>query len=307
VELAVAAGRRCGAGRLEELTIEAPVVVPRTGGVSIQVLVGAPDEGGGWDIEVYASDGGDGARWTRIAHGALAHDEVEGEWLALWPPTDAEEIDLRGAYDALAARGFGYGPTFQGLRRVWRRGHEVFAEVALPESVATTGYAVHPALADAALQAAAVSGLVGEGLVLPFSFTEVTVHGGSSPSALRVKLARVGEGVSVALADTSGMPVATMGSVSLRPPREAKAAEARFHVAWVPIARGAAAAASDGVVVHAIESHGSAGARSDAERGGGAIDVEVEGEGDAPGAARRALGSALAALHAHVTGATGGW
>ena len=31
---------------------------------------------------------------------------------------------------ALAARGFEYGPAFQGLHAAWRRGEELFAEVA---------------------------------------------------------------------------------------------------------------------------------------------------------------------------------
>ena len=40
---------------------------------------------------------------------------------------------MDGFYERLAERGFAYGPVFRGLRAVWRRGDEVFAEVGLPE------------------------------------------------------------------------------------------------------------------------------------------------------------------------------
>ena len=52
------------------------------------------------------------------------------------------------AYDRFAVRGFEYGPVFQGLQAVWRRGQEVFAEVAVARS-------------DRADQAGGSSGAVG--------------------------------------------------------------------------------------------------------------------------------------------------
>ena len=45
-------------------------------------------------------------------------------------------------------------PAFRGLTAAWRRGDEVFAEVRLPEP-AGGGFAVHPALLDAAMHALA--------------------------------------------------------------------------------------------------------------------------------------------------------
>ena len=60
--------------------------------------------------------------------------------------------------------GLEYGPVFQGLRGVWRRGGEVFAEVALDEEQAgrAGSFGLHPALLDSALQASAVA-LLGDG------------------------------------------------------------------------------------------------------------------------------------------------
>jgi acyl transferase domain-containing protein len=78
--------------------------------------------------------------------------------LVAWPPERAEAVDSAGMYDRLAAVGYGYGPAFWGLRAAWRRGDELFAEVALPhaDDRARDGFDLHPALLDAALHIAAL-------------------------------------------------------------------------------------------------------------------------------------------------------
>ncbi|HET9626722.1 MAG TPA: beta-ketoacyl synthase N-terminal-like domain-containing protein, partial [Kofleriaceae bacterium] len=158
VELALTAARRVGASEIEELTIHAPMIVPRGGKLFVQVIVGGAADDGRRALDIYAS--GDGAAWTRCARGGLAAGEVgDGEALAVWPPADAAPIALDGVYDALAARGLAYGPAFRGLRAAWRRGDDLFAEVALPDGVAAAGFAIHPALTDAVLHALAAAGL----------------------------------------------------------------------------------------------------------------------------------------------------
>ena len=72
----------------------------------------------------------------------------------------AEVVGIDGLYDTLADMGLEYGPVFQGLRAVWRRGDEVFAEVSLAEDQQRDGassFGVHPALLDAALHASVMS------------------------------------------------------------------------------------------------------------------------------------------------------
>ncbi|WP_324617633.1 polyketide synthase dehydratase domain-containing protein, partial [Streptomyces sp. NRRL F-5053] len=73
--------------------------------------------------------------------------------MGVWPPRGAEPVDVSDCYERLAEAGFGYGPVFQGLRSAWRRGEDVFAEVALPEGVEGERFGLHPALFDAALHA----------------------------------------------------------------------------------------------------------------------------------------------------------
>src|SRR4029077_6521863 len=98
-------------------------------------------------------------------------------------------------YEALADRGYGYGPAFRGLRAAWRRGDEVFAEVALPADAAAeaAAFGIHPALLDAALHVAGLAG--GDGAKepsdarLPFTWNGVSLRAAGA-SSLRVRLSQ---------------------------------------------------------------------------------------------------------------------
>ena len=93
--------------------------------------------------------------WVLHAEGALSSESIEPSAdLSAWPPAGAVTVDPADAYEPLAARGYEYGPAFQGLTAMWRRGDEVFAEVRLPEAAGgVNGFGVHPALLDAAMHA----------------------------------------------------------------------------------------------------------------------------------------------------------
>ncbi|MEW9534747.1 beta-ketoacyl synthase N-terminal-like domain-containing protein, partial [Microbispora sp. NPDC049125] len=156
VELVVRAGDQVGCSHIEELTLRAPLVLPERGAVQLQVVVGAADESGRRPAEIYSRSEGAQAEtaWTRHASAVLASGgPVEDFGFEVWPPADATPLDVDGHYDRLAEMGFGYGPAFAGLKAAWRRGDEVFAEVALPDGVSGSGFGLHPALLDAALHA----------------------------------------------------------------------------------------------------------------------------------------------------------
>ncbi|QCX74530.1 Phenolphthiocerol synthesis polyketide synthase type I Pks15/1 [Streptomyces sp. YIM 121038] len=245
VELAVRAGDQVGCDLVEELTLEAPLLLPGDGSVRVQVWVGAQDAAGRRELTLYSSTGEvDEARaWTRHASGVLREGRpADGVSLAAWPPAGAEAVDLDGFYEAMADGGFGYGPVFQGLRAAWRAGDEVFAEVALPEEgVKTEGYGLHPALLDAALHAIGLMGEADGAGRLPFSWSGVRLHAAGA-TVLRVRLTPArADGVSLAIADGAGAPVATVGSLVLRPaaPDEAvrnEPSDALFGVGWTPVA-----------------------------------------------------------------------
>ena len=163
VEMAVRAGDTVGCGRIAELVMEAPLVLPADGVVQLQVMVSSPDASGSRTLEVHARSAE--VPWTRHASGLLEPDDgvAEVAEFAVWPPDGATPMAVAGLYEAMAARGYGYGPVFRGLRAAWRRGEDVFAEVALPEEAAAGAgsFGVHPALLDAALHAAGLAGDAG--------------------------------------------------------------------------------------------------------------------------------------------------
>nr|WP_069626712.1 type I polyketide synthase [Streptomyces niveus] len=239
VELAVRAGDQVGWNRVEELNVAAPLFLPEHGGVHIQVAVDAPDASGLRPVRVFsrADDAPLDREWILHAEGFLAPDAGEPATdLTVWPPRDAEPLAVEGLYERLE-----YGPTFQGLRAGWRRGDELFAEIALPEGVDAGGFGLHPALFDSALH---VLDLAGEDAkVLPFSWSDVTLHA-EGATAARVHLrVRADKSVSLELADALGRPVASVGSLTLRPvtadglaPAAARVANALFRVDWIPAA-----------------------------------------------------------------------
>ncbi|GAA3588491.1 type I polyketide synthase [Amycolatopsis ultiminotia] len=223
VELAVRAGDEAGCPVLDELVTEAPLVVPEHGGVRVQVMVAGPDANGSRTVDVYSLREDDVDGWTRHATGLLSAtpSTSTGFDFTAWPPAGAQQIGIGDFYADLVERGYAYGPTFQGVRAVWQRGEEVFAEVALPDNQRdeAAGFGLHPALLDAALQtgtiAAAATGEPGKS-VMPFAWNGLVLHAVGA-SALRVRVAPGGpDALSVEAADQTGGPVLTMDSLVLR-------------------------------------------------------------------------------------------
>ncbi|MEU2560356.1 SDR family NAD(P)-dependent oxidoreductase [Streptomyces longispororuber] len=270
VELALHAGHRVGCAHLEELTLQAPLVLPERGAVQLQLAVGAADALGRRPVNLYSRPQSAAADddlwsdepWLRHATGTLAPAPAARETgtdLAQWPPAGAERADTAALYDSLAAAGFRYGAAFQGLRSVWRRDGELFAEVALPEEErdGADAYGLHPALLDAALHPLGLGTFVSdtEQGRMPFSWTGVTLHA-TGATALRVRLSAAGtDGVALTVADTHGAPVATVDSLVLRPIAAPDADtghgthnDALFRVDWTVVPAPAPAAGG----VHAV-------------------------------------------------------
>ncbi|MFC9636609.1 type I polyketide synthase [Streptomyces mirabilis] len=222
VELAVQAGDLVGCGVLEELTLQASLVVPESGGIQVQIAV-AEEADGRRSVEVYSRTDGTGQPWIQHATGVLAPAgravDAEGEF-TVWPPQQATPLEFSDLYAVRLADV--YGPAFHGLKAVWRRDGDVFAEVALPEEVAAQAgsFGLHPALLDAALHAGLLAGLdegePGE-VRMPFAWTDVELHAVGA-SSLRVRLRPDGRGgLSLTAADAAGAPVVTVGSLVSRP------------------------------------------------------------------------------------------
>ncbi|MFJ9813569.1 SDR family NAD(P)-dependent oxidoreductase [Streptomyces sp. NPDC101158] len=229
VELALAAGEETGAPTVEELTLEAPLIVSADGSVTVHVVVGEPDAAGSRTVTVHSRPDGR-TTWTRHAGGTLAvAPETPDPAPAAWPPPGATALDVTDAYARLAAQGYHYGPLFQGLRAAWADGEDLYAEVALPEAAADAGrHRLHPALLDAALHVESLGDRPAGETLIPFAWEGVHVRRPGS-AAVRAHLHRPtgAEHSSLRLYDTDGAPVATVRSVRGRPVSEQQLAEAR--------------------------------------------------------------------------------
>ncbi|WP_420877682.1 type I polyketide synthase, partial [Streptomyces mobaraensis] len=276
VELAIRAGDQVGCGVLEDLTLEAPLVLPPRGGVQVQVAVGAPDASGARSVRVFTrAEGAVGdASWTRHATGLLgsaARAATDDAGLAAWPPAGAVPVPVEGLYERFAEAGLAYGPAFRALRAVWRDGDTLYAEVALSGQAAKDAerFGLHPAALDAAVQALALPRADGEQaaeLRWNAEWRGVALHA-TGASALRVRLSPLGaDSVAVHLADAVGEPVASVETLTVRPVRATELAgggetaypESLYRVDWVP-APAVAASGSPGVVVDFAELAGVAG------------------------------------------------
>ncbi len=296
VELALYAGREVGCPTIAELVLEAPLVLSEgTAGVRLQVsLEHAQASGGGRVLAIHSCPRGAlvGGReeedvWTCHARGIMlapAHSgaptpmvgataqapsaervtERASTFGGAWPPAGAAAIAIDGVYARLAEIGFDYGPAFQGLRGVWRRGEETFAELALPEPAdAEAGrFGLHPALLDSvfhALLAAPQDNSNGSGAPgprIPVALGDVELHG-LGASALRVHCSPAGDGgVSFTATDESGRAVVSVGSIVTRAVSAEQIAAARgasrdslFGLEWTASALAEAGAAQPGRVV----------------------------------------------------------
>ncbi|MFD4984385.1 type I polyketide synthase [Streptomyces sp. NPDC058383] len=224
LEAVIRAGDEVGCGRVEELALTRPLVLPGHGAVRLQIRLSAGDGIGRRFVTVHSrAEGAAGAPWTEHATGYLTPGGTQPETCAdlgsgsgTWPPRGAEPVDLEDHYERLADRGFDYGPVFQGLRALWKRGDETFAEVALPAEVTDAqAYGLHPALLDAARHS-----VMTDRTGIPDLWRGVSLHAqGATALRLRITAREDAGGTALRLtaADFTGAPVLTADMLRVRP------------------------------------------------------------------------------------------
>ncbi|WP_159053391.1 SDR family NAD(P)-dependent oxidoreductase, partial [Streptomyces regalis] len=253
LEFVLQAAQAVGRNKVDELTLESPLVLPERGAVRVQVAVEAADDIGGRRVTVHSRlDGAEpDTQWTRHATGVLAPPAqlpAASEWAVSWPPADADPLDVTDLYDELADLGYEYGPAFRNLSAAWRSGDTVYGEVALaPEFHDDAArFALHPALLDSALHTMGLGGFLGSGVRLPFSWNGVFLAAAGA-TALRVAIAPGTGGedsVTVSVADPGGALVASAESLTLRPVapdrlptarRSSGAARSLYELGWTEL------------------------------------------------------------------------
>ncbi|MFI0822787.1 SDR family NAD(P)-dependent oxidoreductase [Streptomyces sp. NPDC021098] len=254
VEWALRAADQAGCAMVDELTLHTPLILPESGGLRVQVAVGAADEDGRREVRVHSRPDTDtDGTWLCHADGVLA--PPRGHRVPMpsgaWPPPGAEPVDADGFYGRAAAEGYAYGPAFHGVRKLWRDGLDVLAEVALPETAGEgSGFGIHPALLDAVLHPAALLTADEDDharVWLPFTWNGVSLWAAGA-TTVRVRLSPHGldadgeRALRVTVSDAVGDPVLTVDSLVLRPARMdqlrtpgRRGADGLFTLDWISL------------------------------------------------------------------------
>ena len=194
VDLLAAAGRRMGVPQIRNLTLQAPLVLPRDGAAVLQVSVDPASAEGQRSFRIHARaiESGSEGPWVLHASGSLGAELALSDDLSLatWPPASSTSIPLEGLYEGLAAKGLRYGAAFQGLREAFRKGADVYGTLALPEDQEIDGYGVHPALLDAGLHLIFAAGqLESPEVLVPFELQQLQISQAKSSREVRAHLA----------------------------------------------------------------------------------------------------------------------
>ncbi|QUR68818.1 SDR family NAD(P)-dependent oxidoreductase [Mycobacterium spongiae] len=223
VEMVLRAADAVGCEGIEQVVVMVPLVIPGELGVDVRIQVSPPHPDGTREVALYSRIDREGADWVLHAQGSIGDvgSAPEVSQLQTWPPRGAERLDTSDLYPRLAEVGYEYGPEFVGVQAAWKRGEEIFAEVAIPEAAHTRAddVCIHPILLDVALHAALFDELdgLGEGkLRLPFAGRGVRVWSRGARAA-RVHVKPLGNGESaVQLSDHTGALLVSVESLAIR-------------------------------------------------------------------------------------------
>jgi acyl transferase domain-containing protein/NADP-dependent 3-hydroxy acid dehydrogenase YdfG/acyl carrier protein len=172
---------------LKDIVLHAPI--PLLGdGVDIQVH--SSDDGGRRSHRLYSRTRDSAAPWALNAEafasprGDHADDDSGAPASAgPWPAAGAESADVTGCYESLKRRGHEYGPCFRNLTAAWAAGRTWYTEARLSpgQPDGASGFAIHPALLDAALHGIMFTGPAHPtdhaGTLLPYTIGKITFTG----------------------------------------------------------------------------------------------------------------------------------
>nr|AAK57190.1 MxaF [Stigmatella aurantiaca] len=162
VEMALSAGAEVlGETGLVLENVSISEMLALKAGESRRVQVVLNEEGTGQASFQISSRAEGDKSWRKHAAGSLRREENATLQLTAEPPEllrERLEVEISSEvhYQRRQDQGLVYGPTFQGLRQLWRSEREGLGRLELPEQVASDigEYRLHPALLDASLQVA---------------------------------------------------------------------------------------------------------------------------------------------------------
>ncbi|HKY44287.1 MAG TPA: beta-ketoacyl synthase N-terminal-like domain-containing protein, partial [Pyrinomonadaceae bacterium] len=142
-----------GAHSIVDLSIQQVMAFPEPN-TETTVQLTLKREDGGASFRILSE--GDSGQWLLHATGTIRQQSnapVETSLEAIRSRC-TEEITGDAFYELLRRNSLEYGPTFQGVKHVWRRDREALGQVQLAESQSAElrNYSLHPALLDACFQ-----------------------------------------------------------------------------------------------------------------------------------------------------------
>ena len=170
---------------LEDVTIQQPLVADDSDVMAVQTIVTPGARGA--SVEIFSQRDGD-ERWTLHLTGRLARRSgaapasIDLDALRDRCP---EEITAEAHYALLRERGLDFGPSLQGVRRVWKGPDEVLGEIVLPPTEVRDAHhhRIHPALLDACLQVLAALAGPGGDTYLPIGVERMVQTGTATTAA----------------------------------------------------------------------------------------------------------------------------
>jgi polyketide synthase PksN len=172
-------------------------------------------------------------------------------------------LEGEACYAGFAALGFGYGPAFRGIERIYLGEGQALARLQLPAGVDVdgAGFVLHPGVLDAALQAAAALAEPGQAsrLALPFAVEEVQILGRCRASMWALAQASAGSSaqdrvrkVDITLCDDDGAVAVRLKGFASRVVEDASGGERRVLLMQPRWREQAAAGAAAGYAQHHV-------------------------------------------------------
>jgi myxalamid-type polyketide synthase MxaE and MxaD len=241
LEMALSAFREVsggGSAAAADVVFERPLRLAESEPTRVQL--GVTVRAGESEFALYSRAG----EWKRAAYGKLASPAAgERADLASIRSRCAEAVAVDAHYQALSAAGLDYGPRFRLIRQLWRGGKEALAQIRHAGDVADRRYLMHPALLDAAFQAAAamvpadgsvsylpsgvgawqVFGTPGETV-----WAHVTLRGEPGDASLEVEIELLDDG-GAQVGKVAGLRLSRMGAR-----REKSLAGSLLEIRWEP-------------------------------------------------------------------------
>ena len=167
VEMALAAGAAAGivaSHALVDLELHRSLALPAGSPRTVQAAL-ARDGDGNIAFTVHSrSARADPDEWTLHATARFTPESDQdattlGQDLATLRREVSDEVSRDELYRGLAARGLEYGPSMQGVERVWRRTGDALGRLTLAEGLRheAANYLIHPAMLDAAFHVLAAT------------------------------------------------------------------------------------------------------------------------------------------------------